>query len=147
MKFTLVDNDTTLHGVHTDTFAFSPTDLINCSTCSFPNLNFSSHFLAKQGRTQGPLHSGPAGNSELCVQRAGRTSDHFLFSSLPFFLRRPVPRMEVEVGEWERFRERSREAVVQYSRFAVSGRDSFAHKDWSQVGGRYQLAQRSVSTR
>ena len=38
MKFTLVvDNDTTLHGVQTDTVAFSPTVLIKCSICSYPH--------------------------------------------------------------------------------------------------------------
>ena len=30
-----VDHDTTLHGVHTDTVAFSPTVLIKCSICSY----------------------------------------------------------------------------------------------------------------
>ena len=35
LKFTLVvDNDTTLHGVHTDTVAFSPSVLIKCDICS-----------------------------------------------------------------------------------------------------------------
>ena len=35
LKFTpVVDNDTTLHGVHTDTVAFSPSVLIKCSICS-----------------------------------------------------------------------------------------------------------------
>ena len=33
----LVDNDASLHGVHTDTVAFSPTVLIKCSICSYPH--------------------------------------------------------------------------------------------------------------
>ena len=34
LKFThVVDNDTTLHDVHTDTVAFSPPVLIMCSIC------------------------------------------------------------------------------------------------------------------
>ena len=37
LKFTLVvDNDTTLNGAQTDTVAFSPTALIKCSICSYP---------------------------------------------------------------------------------------------------------------
>ena len=35
LKFTfVVDNDTTLHGVHTDTVAFSPSVLIKSGICS-----------------------------------------------------------------------------------------------------------------
>ena len=35
LKSTLVaDNDTTVHGVHTNTVAFSPSVLIKCSICS-----------------------------------------------------------------------------------------------------------------
>ena len=34
LKFTLVvDSDTTVHGVHTDTVAVSPSVLIKCSIC------------------------------------------------------------------------------------------------------------------
>ena len=36
LKSTLVvDNDTTVHGVHTDTVASSPSVLIKCSICSY----------------------------------------------------------------------------------------------------------------
>ena len=39
LSFTLaVHNDTTLHGVHTDTVVVSPTVLIKCSICSCPYL-------------------------------------------------------------------------------------------------------------
>ena len=36
LRFTLVvDNDTTLNGVHADTVAFSPSVLVKCCVCSY----------------------------------------------------------------------------------------------------------------
>ena len=47
LKSTLdVDKDTTLHGVRTDTVAFSPTVLIMCSICSSPQ-SLSLEWLKK----------------------------------------------------------------------------------------------------
>ena len=48
LTFKLVDNDTTLHGVHTDTVAFNPTVLIKCSMCSCPVTDAHSARVAQE---------------------------------------------------------------------------------------------------
>ena len=50
LKSTLVfDTDTTVHGVHTDTVAFSPSVLVECSFCSYhQSLTRTSHEWLKK---------------------------------------------------------------------------------------------------
>ena len=49
LKFTyVVDNDTTVHGVHTNTVAFSPSVLIKCSICSGHPLTHAPHERLKK---------------------------------------------------------------------------------------------------
>ena len=57
----VVDSDMTLHGVHTVTVAVSPTDLINCSFCSYLSTITDAHSARTGLRERSILivHEGP----------------------------------------------------------------------------------------